>query len=633
MAAEEYRKQTPPFKPTRKDQRLLRSIYQDKADFDEVRNKQYTLLGSRTPQQYWTEQEKRFVSFAPPKDLTEDDWQANIVMGITRNAVLAQVSKTGTRVPECRINCYSKDGFIDTERSRIYQNSYRWSLRREGADKLQQYISLGNYIRGNVAVYEGFENKTIKVDIITDYDPDKDEVETEEKEERRWGPKRQVVPLQELYYPSMFVNDIQDQHTVIWEQFVDYEVLEAEYGHLPRWKYVPKGNYMADTGQGSFFQSKFQMGRNMVHVLRRYGNVWKGGKDRHEVVAGGIPLVDMPLPFNHKKLPFAWGKNNPFTDKFMLGMGVPYMAMDHQDIADAISNSLLDKNTLHTLRPIMTDDPDPSARTYLSPGGLLQFTKGSTYMPAPLEGVSSSEMQMMMTAIQQAKEFSGAYGGGTSASPQGGSVTARQAVMHEEETKRLLGISMTNLEYVERDIATMRLPNLMQFAPGADMKIEASDVQLHNGAKGRFIAYFTKTLKEAVDLEAVDYKLSQAEIAGFDAGVPTEAVAISPDWFDMNDRIEAECVPESSYNQSKALEAAMANEDYVMLQPNPLINQEELLRDLLKTKNKDPEKLMMKASSQLPPMPQGEGQESAGAVNSQLSPANPMESLNSLVGA
>lgn len=623
--------------PSAKDLKTIKHLL-GKFDYcDKLRRKKFPIIGDRTPKQYWEEQEKRFTCFAPPKDVTEDDWQANVVMGITRNAVLSQVSKTGMRVPEAHVQDWTKNGFMDTERSRIWQNAYRWSLRRENADWLQQFVSLGNYVRGNACLYEGFEDRETEVEIVDETDFETGEIKTKKEKVSSWGPRRQIVPLDEIYYPNFFKNSLKQQTYVIWSRLEDYDSLKAECGGYKNWEKVKPGIWNAPDTEDPVFRPRTLMGKNHVQVIRYYGNPWEGGEDRFILMANGVPLVDQPLPFNHKRPPFGWTLNEPFSDSFMLGCGVPYKMMDQQDSADSLMNMGLDKNALSMQKPVMTDDPDVRVDNFLTPGGIMKFTKGSSYQLAPIEGVTSGEYNFMQLVIGQAKEFSGAYGGSAGATPKGGKITARQAMMMEEEVRRQLAISMTNLEDLERDICILRLHNLKQFLPGSGKRIEAQDAKLHDGKRGRFVAILAKNMAQAQKMEN-DNELSLLEIAGQQGGTPTEAVAIAPDWFDETDRLEAECVSDSAYQKNTTLEQAVADQRMAQLiQLKPLIpslNIEELVRENMEKHGEDVSKLLSAQPQQGPPQPgqpgqPGQGGQGAPALASQMGADN---SLNAMLG-
>ena len=637
--------------PTLKEVKTMKHVL-SKFDYClKLRNKKYPILGDRTPAMYWTESEKRFTCFAPPKDITEEDWQANVVMGLTRNAVLSQVSKTGLKVPMAHVQDWTKNGFMDTERSRIWQNVYKWSLRREDADTMQQFVALGNYVRGNACLYEGFEDRETEVEIVEETDFETGEVKTKKEKISAWGPRRQVVPLTEVYYPNFFKNNLKTQSYVVWARSEDYDSLKAECEGYKNWKKVKPSIWNVPAIDDPFFKPRTLLGSKHVFVIRYYGNPHEGGEDRFILLANGVPLIDQPLPFNHKRPPFAWALNEPFTDAFMLGCSVPFKMMDQQDSSDSLMNMGLDKNALSMQKPVMTDDPDVRVDNFLTPGAIMKFSKGSTYQMAPIEGVTSGEFNFMNMVVNQAKEFSGAYGGAASATSKGGKITARQAMMQEEEVKRQLGISMKNLEAQERDICILRLQNLKQFLPGSGKRIEAQDAALstdfHGGKRGRFVAILAKNAADAQKMEN-DAELSMLEIAGQKQGIPTEAVAITPDWFDETDRLEASVISDSSYQDNTTLEQAVADQRMQMLiqmkQFVPSINVEEILRENMETHGEDTSKFLSAQPPAPPPgqggpggpgsppggPPQGAGgQGGAPALSSQI---GGNQSLNSLLG-
>jgi hypothetical protein len=293
----------------------------------------------------------------------------------------------------------------------------------------------------------------------------------------------------------------------------------------------------------------------------------------------------------------------------MLGCGVPFKMMDQQDSADAAMNMAQDKNTLSMQKPVMTDDPDARIDNFIYPGAVLKFTKGSQWQVAPIEGVTTGEFNFLQLAIQQAKEFSGAFGGAAAASARGGKVSARQAVMMEDEVKRQLSLSMTNLESLERDLCVLRMHNLKQFAPGSGQRIEAQGTDLSNKKKGRFVMVLAKNIKEAVRMESIDHELTNIELAGEANGLQTEAVAIAPEWFDQTDRLEVECVAESAYLRNSTLEQAVADDRMkLMIGLKPLIpslNVEEIIRSNMDKHGEDTRRFL---SAQPPPQSPQPGQ-------------------------
>lgn len=620
------------FQPTKKELETLKFILGKFDSCRKARDKRYSILGDRSPKQYWDECEKRFTCYAPPKDVGEDEWQANVVMGLTRNAVLTQVAKTGMSVPLAHVQDWTTKGFMDSERSRIWENMYKWSLRRENADWTQQFVSLGNYVRGNACVYEGFEDKETEVEIVDTLDFETGEMKTKTEKISSWGPKRQVVPLDEIYYPNFFKNNLKDQSYVIWARLEDYDSWKATHSGYKNFKKVIPGTWAVPAINDPFFKPRTAFGgKSQVFVMRFYGNPREGGHDRCIEVTNGVPITDDALPFNHKRPPFGWALNEPFLDGFMLGCSVPMKMMDQQDSGDSLMNMALDKNAISMQKPVMTDDPDARVENFLYPGGIMKFSKGSTYEMAPIEGVTSGEFQFMQMVINQAKEFSGAYGGAAGSTAKGGKISARQVMMMEEEVKRQLAISLTNLESLERDVCIMRLQNLKQFLPGSGKRIEAQGAMLNTGHRGRFVAILAKSMNDAMKMEQ-QQELSMLEVAGEMGGTPTEAVAIAPDWFDESDRLEAEVVGNSSYQANSQLEQAVSDERLQMLinlKPLvPTLNVDELVRDNMEKHSEDVERLLS-GQPQAPPQEQPPPGKSGGTLANQMSPSG---SLNALAG-
>jgi hypothetical protein len=603
----------PRYVPTGKELEVKIRVEADFEEMLKVRRRPYRQLGGRTLQQYWNESEKRFLSYPPPRELTEEEWQANFVMGLTRNAVLSNVGKVGSRIPEAKFRAVMKDGISDTDDSLLLRNYYRYSIRRERADRLQVFNSLGAFTRGNSAWFEGWEDFEGEVDLIIDVDFETGEVKTDKKTMKRFGPKRRTVPVNEIFYKNIYCNDLRDNDKVTWRQVITLADFKKEFGKYKNAKYVVPGNPVG-TPEDRFFKPSANLGQDLVEVRREYNSVLSGGIDQVVYWANGVVLSYTVLPFNHKMIPIAWCITEPMDDEFLIGLSVPFKVLAHQDSGDGFWNTMLDRQTLFANRPILTTADDPDMTTHASPNAIVSFPSRNgdgttpTIMPMPIEGISNSDLALFERIVQMGKEDSGSYGGATAASPEGGKVTARQAQMMQEEAKRLLGIPMGAIEFQERDLAALRAMNFIQFTRGSEERIEIEDALLRDGRRGRVIVHFPN--KPSSEATALKPTLDDEEMSGEKSGEPTEAMAVPTDWYDMVDRVEAAVETDSSYMTSKALDSALFDQKVMTAAMVPQIAErsdwDAVNREFWKKDGLDPDKFTAK---QAPMQAQQEGEQ------------------------
>jgi hypothetical protein len=590
------------YQPLGAELELKRRVEKDFEEMLAVRRRKYRQLGNKTLQQYWDESTKRFLSYQPPKDVTEDEWQANMVMGLTRNAVLNQISKIGTRIPEAHFKTVLKGGISEDMDSLLVQNYYRYSLRRERADRLQPFNALGAFMRGNSCWFEGWEDFEGEAKIITDIDFETGDVKFELQDVKRYGPQRKAVPVNEVFYKNIYVNDLRDNNKVVRRVFMSKDKFKTLFGKNKNYKYVRPGNPSPASGaEDPFFKPSANLGKMLVEVRYEYNSIWYGGPDQYVVWANGVILIDTPMPFNHKHVPLVWCVTEPMDDEFLIGMSTPWKVMNEQDSGDGFFNSMLDRQTLYINRPMITTAEDPDTRTYLQPNGVIPMpNKNSDGTPAtvttyPIEGVSNADMAVFTQLVQMGRENSGAYGGAGAQSPRGGKVSALQARLMEEEAKRLLGIPMASVEFQERDLAALRAMNFLQFTRGHGDKIEIEDALLSDGRRGKVIVHFPGSKDEA---ERLKPELNTEELAGEKAGEPTEAIIAPTDWYDMVDRVEAKVETESSYMSNRTLDSALFTEKMATMAKIPPLSErvewDEIARESFKKDGLDPEKFMAK---------------------------------------
>jgi hypothetical protein len=154
-----------------------------------------------------------------------------------------------------------------------------------------------------------------------------------------------------------------------------------------------------------------------------------------------------------------------------------------------------------------------------------------------------------------------------------GKMTARQALLQNQEMQAKLGFSMSYMEDFERDRTALRLPHILQFYSipriekitgknGQEVEklmyreIRLPETTLSNGKQGQKILQLTgKTITNPDKRKQIGDELSQKEAMGYLSGVPTEALNIAVDTFtDYNYSIQI--VKKSSYEQTSILDQA-----------------------------------------------------------------------------
>lgn len=615
------------YNPSDIDKETINKLYDRLQSVVQMRNKSYSYFNNRSLTSYIDESMKRWNGFIPPKDDLSLDWQSHVFNNLTRNACISLLSKIAMQRPKARFIATNSDGFQDTLRAHILEKAIEYTRQRENGDWKFFQVALECITKGTVVAYEGYRKIKRKVREIKKYDPITGKVEYEEKEIIDFDDCfQEVIPLEEIYFGNLWVSDIQQQPDIIWKHVVMKQAFFDEYKKYPNSKYVKAGTYAIVVETIPYYKQKeyFQLDKNSVEIIQWYNK----SKDRLVVTANGVLLYDGPIPFAHKRYPFAHTIFEPFAIDFIYGRSLPDKMSSDQDIVNTLWNMMIDQSVLSIYKPTLTDDPDYIEEYPLQPGRMFPVSDINKYrVMNELTGPDASHFQILQMALKFSNDNSGnLLGGGGAFAQQKGNPKARQMQIQEEQMRQVLGLNTKMLENFDIQATTIRAKNFLQFYTNGEkvhamtgekdamskftrvLRIESTE--LSDGTHGTAIL---KMVDKAKNLPSQDALNTEEEVASMQ-GENIEVHAITADYI-RNTDFDVQIVGESSFTQSKSLKQAMTLELVTQVSNNPmfapLLNGEELLREVLTVYDKDSEKLM-KAKTPPPDMQGAPGQPPQG---------------------
>jgi hypothetical protein len=535
---------------------------------------------------------------------------------------------------------------MDDQRRAYAMDKMRdYSLNHENGEWKFFESSLEMVTKGTVIAYEGYAKNKKKIRELSKYDATTGDWEAEEKDIVDFeGCYRRVIPLEDFYISNIYQSNVQLQPDVIWKQILKKQEFKSEFGRYKKFEKVKEGLYNAVVENSTFYHTEYisNIGTDVVEVLRWYSR-WK---DRLVVVANGVVMYDGPIPFNHKQLPFAKGIFEPFAVDFFYGKSLPDKVIHNQDTRNTLMNMMLDQSFLSIFKPILTSDPDEMDDTLLIPGLLKKVSDINQYkVMSDLTGPDNSHFNMYNLVSKQSQEDAGGImGGAGSASPRGGKVSARQALMAAEQAQQTLGLNLKMLEDFEYQCAILRCPNILQFMTIPQKIDEISDVSSKEWAKlfMREIrvsdtelsdgTYGTSIIRVARDEKKMPTQTDVAveEEAAAMSGNNVEVIIVSPEYI-RNMDVDVQVVRDSSYMQLKSITQAMGLEFYNLAKQDQNINQLENTRDFIRLYDKEPNRLMLQQAPGLPgaaPLPPQGGVPGAGGHPGQPTPQVSSQILN-----
>lgn len=607
------------YDPSESAREAINTIYDRQFRMQQTVSRNYSYFNDRNLISYIDDSTKRWNGYIPPRDDLVMDWQARVFNNFTRNVTIAFLSKVALQKPKAKIIATNKEGSEDSLRAHILSKMFEYTKNLENGNMKFFNASLECVTKGTIVAYEGYKKVKRKIREIKQYDPLTGQYKTEEKEILDYNDcYQQIIPLEDLYVANIWTPDIQQQPDIIWRSLVRKSEAEEEFRKYPGWKYVLPGAYTTIIEQTSFYKNKkIDLEIDQVEILRYFNRL----KDQMRILANGVLLYDGPIPFNHKKYPFAKTVFEPMAIDFFYGKSLPAKIESDQDVINTLWNMMLDQSYLSIFKPILTDDPDEVEDTVLVPGLIQKVGDINKYRVLnELQGPDNTHFNMLQMAMNFAKDNSGSMlGGGPTFSPKGGKVTARQAMMQEEQARQILGLNVKLLESFERDATELRCKNILQFSTLPEKieditgqggfkqlftkTIRVDDTELSDGTYGTAIVKMGQSEQELPQENDIAVEEEMASLQGNN----TEIIAITAEYI-RNMDIDVQIVGESSYMQAKSLNQAMGLEFYQMMSQNPLINQEENTRDAIELYDKDPDRFIIKQQEQGVPAMAGKSQ-------------------------
>jgi hypothetical protein len=618
------------------------------------RKKSLKIFNGRTLQQYLDDSWKRWNGIIPPRDDLAMDWQSRAFFNFTRNVVLAYLSRVALTMPKAKIKATDENNLDAPKKAYILEKSIEWIRNKQNGEYKFFNIALEMFTKGTVVAYEGFRKQKRKIKEIKKYDPITGKVDYEEKEILDWNDCfQQVIPLEDIYFGNIYQGDIQEQPDIAWVQTLPKKEAAVEFKKYPAWKYVVSGAMGTNIESAPYYMERDQRQSNETVQIVRY---FRKKDDTMRILANYVLLYDGPIPFDHKKYPFAHTINEPFAIDCIYGKSGPDKIATEQDIINTFWNMGVDQTYATIYKPILTQDPDYIEEYILQPGKMFQVRNLADYkVMNEMTGPDSSYFNMMNLALKFGNDSSGNLLGGGSMMggvSKSGKTTARQAMIQDEMAKQLLGLPLKMLEKFQIEDTRLVISNFLQFYV-IDQKVDKmtgvtgarqtflrtmrlDDTELEDGTHGTSIIRIAKNEKSLPSQEDINAEV----LNGLKQGQNLEVKVITPDYIRHLDW-DVQVVHESSYMQSQSLRQAQALEFANVLSSNPmfapLLNPDELLRETVKAFGKDTEKLIKQPQEMQqgmqPGMPGQPGQQPpTPQVSSQILGRNQDRSLGSLAG-
>jgi hypothetical protein len=505
------------YSPPQKIQDDRKRIYERYADMKNGRN-----YNGQNIEAVWDSAEKQYEGWRPPK--SEDDWQSNIVPPITTTLVERALGEVSDQTIQPTVTARGEE---DVVRARLMDYTYQYTWEKGDGD-LELYAGLKQaFVLGNTVWQDDYWRDRRIVKVLKKFDMENNEEEYVQKKvddfDDVYG---ETVNLREFYIDPNArsinrgrykANDCIRRYIYSYNSFME-EFKGSIYDEFGACKYVTPGG---DTDFYQFYQPPHNINKDQVEVLFYWGR----RPDKLIIVANDIVVRDGPNPYNHKQLPFAWGRDIPKMNT-LLARGEPNLLESIQDEMSTIRRMRIDRQHMDIWKMFLVSNREnlDDDEAVIAPSRFMYVDDpNNSIKPIEYNPVHATAYEEEKILKQEAREVTGME------SPQT-TGTATQAAIFKEATMKSLRMKIWLLSReLLTDIVRLRVPNITQFYStpkveqivgeknfGKYRTIRTSDMQLKVEQNGKLIenpqkgSFFFELTPDMVTPQygSFDYKLS-----------------------------------------------------------------------------------------------------------------------------
>jgi hypothetical protein len=458
--------ETEKYNPTEKQVEVSQRVYGRFLDMEQERDKARREFGSRTIKEYVLDGQDAWngiVSEAVKS--SKEDWQSLIFDHKTRGKVKAIISMiVGAKPYISIVGRNGKSQVFAEDMADVYDDAWK---QENGSYKLYQQ-ALSACIKGTVIVEEVYEEQKIKVKDIVSVNQDTGEVKYKEATRIKGGMgmvKSRIVPLLD-FYPNE--NSPEIEHDCVVRKQFSIKAFKNKFGKYPHTDSVQKGEYYDHTDNQ--YKSKSE-NNDLIDVIFYYNEDW----DEYVILANGIWINPQkgdkisPLPFDHKRLPFAKMVFEYADEECFYGKHLPDLMQGEQDTTNALQRLMIDREILSLNRGWILGSGVELSSNELYPGAQLQITGGLPGVPLrdqimeqSMSGANQSAFQML-SLLKNNTDVNTSVDTIAHGVSSGGRKTARESVILDENSKRSSGQFQLHIYKLLSDRAKLRVEHIKQF--------------------------------------------------------------------------------------------------------------------------------------------------------------------------
>jgi len=392
----------------------------------------------------------------------KEDWQSIIWDHKTRGKVKTVISMIIGMRPFIFITGKNrKSQEYASDMFNVYEDSWK---KEQGAYKLYlQALSVCN--KGTVITEEMYVEDKVKRKEIISVNQQTGKVKYRKKEIIKDGVgqvKVRIVPLLN-FYPNE--NSAEIEHDCCVVEFYTQNNFENKFRKYFNYKFVKVGTFSGISYDSIKYKSISTKTNTLIEVIKYYNE----DTDEFVILANGFWINPQdgdecsPLPFNHKKLPFAKTVFELADEECFYGKSLPDLMRGEQDADNALLRLMIDQEILALNKPILLGMGIDIESYQLYPGKPMKLTGDiSQVQEMKMTGATQSGFQLLQT-LRHNSDVNTAIDPTAQGVSSGGRKTARETVILDENSKRNSGPFSLHIYKLLFDRAKLRVENIKQF--------------------------------------------------------------------------------------------------------------------------------------------------------------------------
>lgn len=624
IATNNVRPEVVDYKPSQEEMDFVSKVYNDFTYDYSIKNQTWQVLNNRTLNGFWQQSNYDY------NVIVNEEVNNPVVQyssGITRDKANTFISNLTLQLLYPSVTAFNSNQDIDVTVSSIAKPVLKWQFINDGRPSESGKLKNVRYTHKQVV-----EGTLHILDVIGD----------------NGRLTSYLIPNEEVFIPNFYQPNVQLQGHFIWaKQWASYAEVQAEFGHLEKFKYVTPGSlgWLAQTyefkenykalqyqDQCSVIRAWYPVREDELEKLKKAGKLPKFVKKAKyfNILINQVPMFeyDNLMPYYHGEYPVTKGVFEFFSPSdFYWGNSMPNKAYQDKHFLDGWKTLIRYKAKLAAIPPLLNFTGQHIEQDVVVPGVISDFPAGTdpkliATLPGITNGVTNSDVAILKDTYQDIERETAAPQ--TSGQQAGGSQTARETMVIEQNAQKIMLGFAQQVSFVAEARAFPILKGSFQFLPRQDIKkLAIPNETFDDGSSGTLEVIFKKMPKMTeAELLQESYSVLKEEkkLAGQKQNV--KKVYVDPEYINNAD-FYCEAIADELPANNTAYREAKAEYKWNLYKEIPGANIQRIAKKMMRELGDNPDELL----TEVPAAPQASGGQmpQPGPVN--LSPQNPMRKM------